>query len=448
MAADQFVALLLQLASGRTAYKDPVTVVATSNVALTGLQTIDGVALIAGDTVFTPAQSDATKRMIWVAAAGAWELRVDVSKPEYWPLGVRVFVLRGTTNAGTSWRLTSPVVIPIRPGATSLTWEREFALALDVTSSGEPSKLLRLDAQSRAIASEIAGIDGDDDTQPLALYIAGGRSAISKVGEGEGMWNNTIVRHGIGSIHAPASGETSMVNHMYGDNRLGGTAPEGICYEEGPVVQAGHATVNYDPPGAAAARDIETWPRYYRLHTVDRQDGKGIGIIFQCSLDMGIESLLDVIGLTCGVGKNLVVTLKSATGAMHLRDFAGRIPASTSGTTPGTLVDIDCDAVCGQNQFADAALYVQSTTSDGTIIELFRCAFVIYGGLAGAAGADKYDLQNTITAGAAYKSIASRITIANTGVLSRTLRVSYAGGDGSKTYNQVFYSLEIKQRSS
>lgn len=452
--SSQYQAMMRELVSGRTAWKDPVDVVATSNVLLRGLQTIDGITLVEGDSVLAAGQTKATQRLVWVASAGEWKIRVDVAKAVYWPLGMVVRVLRGTLNGGTTWRLASPLIGDIQPGSTEVSWEREFSPVLDATIIGEPSKLLKLDDNSRGVASEIAGIDATgevgvgDAEQARALYISGGRSDIKDIGRGLGMWNNTIVRHGIGSIHSPANGETSMENHMYGDNRTGLVAPENICYEHGPVVEAGHATASYTPPGSTA-RDIETWPRYWRIHTVDRiSDGKGVGLIFQCRLDMGIESLSDAISLTCGVAKNLVTTLKSATGAIHKRDFGGRIPASTSGTTPGTLVDIDCDAVCGQNQFADAELRVQSTTSDGTIVELFRCSFIIYGGLASAAGADKYDLQNSVTAGVAYKAIASRITIANTGGLSRTLRVSYAGGDISKTYDQVFYDLRITQRAA
>lgn len=43
-----------------------------TNITLSGLQTIDGVALVAGDRVLVKDQTDKTQNGIWFASATAW----------------------------------------------------------------------------------------------------------------------------------------------------------------------------------------------------------------------------------------------------------------------------------------------------------------------------------------------------------------------------------------
>lgn len=99
------------------AAKQSVRVVATSNVTQSGTQTIDGVALSAGDTVLCIAQSTGSQNGSWVVAAGAWSRTVDFAdandavRSPYW------FVGEGTANAGSGWVMTT---WPYTIGTTSL----------------------------------------------------------------------------------------------------------------------------------------------------------------------------------------------------------------------------------------------------------------------------------------------------------------------------------------
>ncbi len=87
----------------------PAQAVATTNVStLSGLQTIDGVSLIAGNTVLLVAQTDPTTNGVWTIASGAW------TRPSYFANGsqlgrVYVLILGGTVNAGSSWLSSSAV---------------------------------------------------------------------------------------------------------------------------------------------------------------------------------------------------------------------------------------------------------------------------------------------------------------------------------------------------
>lgn len=115
------------------AVKPAVTVVATSNQALSGLPTVDGQATAAGSVILATGQSTGAQNGPWVAAAGAW------SRPSWYASGsttqafqfITTFVRLGTLYQGTTWRLTT--ANPIIVDTTATTWA-ETPLALNATS--------------------------------------------------------------------------------------------------------------------------------------------------------------------------------------------------------------------------------------------------------------------------------------------------------------------------
>jgi phage-related tail fiber protein len=103
------------------AIKAPVRVATTgSNIALSGLQTIDGVALAAGDRVLVKDQTDATTNGLYNASTGNWTRTIDANNNSQWAQGVMVLIVQGTANQFTHWIMTA--VNPITLGTTSLTW--------------------------------------------------------------------------------------------------------------------------------------------------------------------------------------------------------------------------------------------------------------------------------------------------------------------------------------
>lgn len=100
-------------------WKEPVRAATTANITLSGAQTIDGVAVIAGDRVLVKNQSTASANGIYIAAAGAWTraLDFDISAEV---LGASCFVGEGTTLGNSVWVLTTDA--PITLGTTGLTF--------------------------------------------------------------------------------------------------------------------------------------------------------------------------------------------------------------------------------------------------------------------------------------------------------------------------------------
>lgn len=100
--------------------KPSVRAATTANIALTGLQTIDGVALVAGDRVLVKNQTTGSTNGFYTAAAGAWpRATTSDTSAEVTPGGF-TFVEEGTTQGDTGWVNTTNA--PITLGTTTLTY--------------------------------------------------------------------------------------------------------------------------------------------------------------------------------------------------------------------------------------------------------------------------------------------------------------------------------------
>lgn len=111
-----------QAQAGVKAVKDPVRVLANTNIALTGLQTIDGVSLAANDRVALTGQSTASQNGIYAAASGAWSRVTDMDASSELTGGTEFLVNEGTTYAGSVWRVTNTGTITL--GTTGLTFSQ------------------------------------------------------------------------------------------------------------------------------------------------------------------------------------------------------------------------------------------------------------------------------------------------------------------------------------
>jgi len=105
-------------------------VATTANIALSGTQTIDSIAVIAGDRVLVKNQSTASENGIYVAAAGAWSRSADANT---WDELVQAFtfVEQGTANANNGFVCT--VTAGGTLGSTSVTWV-QFSGAGQITA--------------------------------------------------------------------------------------------------------------------------------------------------------------------------------------------------------------------------------------------------------------------------------------------------------------------------
>lgn len=101
--------------------KQSVRVATTANIALTGLQSIDGVALSVGDRVLVKNQNAAKDNGIWVVAAAGWSRAADADSNTEVTSALLVSVEQGVTLADTRWQLITDGAIVL--GTTALVFQ-------------------------------------------------------------------------------------------------------------------------------------------------------------------------------------------------------------------------------------------------------------------------------------------------------------------------------------
>lgn len=119
--------------------KQSVRAATTANITLSGTQTIDGVAVIAGDRVLVKNQSTGSQNGIYVVAAGSWSRATDADTDAEINPGMFCFVEEGSTNADTGWVLSTNA--PTTLGTTALTFAQfsgagSFSVDSTLTKTG------------------------------------------------------------------------------------------------------------------------------------------------------------------------------------------------------------------------------------------------------------------------------------------------------------------------
>ncbi|MNB54535.1 Phage Tail Collar Domain protein [compost metagenome] len=132
---------------GKLDGKQSVRVAASSNIALSGAQQIDGVAVVAGDRVLVANQTLAKDNGLWVVANGDWVRATDANSSAKVTPGLTVMVEEGTVNGDSLWHLTTNA--PITLGTTALTFKM---LAGRTGIAAGTYKSLTVDEYGRATA--------------------------------------------------------------------------------------------------------------------------------------------------------------------------------------------------------------------------------------------------------------------------------------------------------
>lgn len=101
--------------------KQSVRAATTANITLAGLQTVDGIVLVAGDRVLVKNQATAKDNGLYVAAAGAWARATDADTNAEVTSAMLVSVEQGTTLADTRWQLVTDGAIVL--GSTALVFQ-------------------------------------------------------------------------------------------------------------------------------------------------------------------------------------------------------------------------------------------------------------------------------------------------------------------------------------
>jgi hypothetical protein len=117
-------------------FHQPVRVATTGNITLSGTQTIDGVAVIAGDRVLVKDQTTQTQNGIYVVASGSWTRATDADNTPDGELkgGDFTLVLEGTVNSGYGYVCSNTSAVTI--GTTNITYAAFNAAKAVTAGSG------------------------------------------------------------------------------------------------------------------------------------------------------------------------------------------------------------------------------------------------------------------------------------------------------------------------
>jgi hypothetical protein len=169
-------------AAANNAIKAPARTATTAAITLSGLQTVDGVALASGDRVLVKNQAAQATNGTYNAAVGAWVRTSDFNASAQLAAGALVFVNSGTLNGQTIWALsdTDPVVL----GATALTFVQQAVMVGSAPITGGSST-----ATSYGLLYNKNGTLGDTATSPgQPITLNGGPLVLNASGAPMSSW--------------------------------------------------------------------------------------------------------------------------------------------------------------------------------------------------------------------------------------------------------------------
>ena len=170
--------------------KPSVRVVATGNITLSGLQTIDGVTVSAADRVLLTAQTTGSQNGVYAASSGAWTRVADADQTGEITPGAFWFVEEGTTYNKSQWRCNNSGTITL--GTTSITIVQFGAAAGYTASLGV--QLVGSDIRAQVVASGgvsavAGGLQIDTAVVPLKYSVS----------IGDGSATSYVVTHNLGT---------------------------------------------------------------------------------------------------------------------------------------------------------------------------------------------------------------------------------------------------------
>jgi hypothetical protein len=362
-------------------WKAPVTAASLANItSLSGLQTIDGVALAAGETVLVKNQSTAADNGIYVVSSGAWTRSIGA---DVWDefIGAITFVVEGS-QGGSAWYCTAQPGGTL--GVTALNWENFTVSAIYTAGTG----LTLSGTQFSITPVGAAGTYGSASSVPVFVTNASGQvtgvtnTAISII--------NTQVS-GLGTMSTQNANAVAITGGTINGTEIGGTAAAAITgtivtantYFSGPGTGLTGTASGLSIGGNAATATTATTATSATSATTATNLAGGAAGSLPYQSGAGITAMLGIgtAGQVLRVSAGLPAWGDDFTGTVTsvAQSFTGGL-ISVSGspiTTSGTLALTVAGTSGGIPYFSSASTWASS----GALTQFG----VVYGG--GAAGA-------------------------------------------------------------
>lgn len=213
----------VDLASQGFTFKNAVRAVSTTNITLSGTQTVDGVALLANDRCLVAGQTTASQNGPYLVAAGAWTRTTDADASGEIVDGTLIPVASGTANGDSQFICTATSATPWVPNSSTSTWTKFSTLSdlvggaglvktgttLDVVSANTDMTVgadsITINAAPKWTTSRTisltgnvtgsAAIDGSGNVSIATTVVGGGLRYSGDVGAGTAV----VVTHNLGT---------------------------------------------------------------------------------------------------------------------------------------------------------------------------------------------------------------------------------------------------------
>lgn len=140
---------------GNLAFKAPVRLATTANIALTGLLVVDAVQTVAGDRVLVKDQTAGAENGIYAASATAWVREPDWDGARDVVTGTMVRVSAGTANGARTFAVSTTGGITV--GTTAVVFTSAFGgVAVDIHAA--TSKATPIDADELGVWDSVSGL--------------------------------------------------------------------------------------------------------------------------------------------------------------------------------------------------------------------------------------------------------------------------------------------------
>ena len=319
-------------------WKQPVLCGTIANITLSGLQTIDGVTVVAGNRVLVKSQTAPAQNGIYLASATAWSRAPDA---DTWDelISALVFVESGSTLAGSAWYCTIQRGGTL--GVTAITWSN-FSVAATYTAGtgltltdyvfsitntgvsaaayGSASKTLTATVNAQGQLTVLAATDiAIANTQVSGLGTMSTQAASSVAITG-GTINGTTIG---GSTAAAVTGTTITANTQFTGAGTGLTGTATSLSIGGNAATATSATTATNLAGGAAG-------------SVPYQTASGTTTLLAAGTDGFVLKLAAGVP-TWAASTSGTVTSVSGTGTVSGISLSGTVTSTGNLTLGGTL---------------------------------------------------------------------------------------------------------------
>jgi hypothetical protein len=267
----------------------------TANITLSGTQTIDGVALIAGDRCLVKNQTTTANNGIYVVAAGTWTRSLDMDVWAEVP-GAFTFIEQGTTQADTGWVCTSNAGGTI--GVTAITFVQFSGAGTYSAGTGLTLTGTQFSITNTAVTAAAYG-----SATQVGTFTVNAQGQLTLAG-------NTTVTPAVGSITGLGTGVATAL-----------------------AVNTGSAGAFVVNGGALGTPSSGTLTNATGLPVSTGISGLGTGVATALGVNVGTAGAFVVNGGALGTPSSGTVTNLTGTASININGTVGATTASTGAFT-------------------------------------------------------------------------------------------------------------------